>query len=176
MATDMCLNSCMAYTGPLVDCTTCFYCNTVQYKSVLETETADFKAENDPKEAGPVSMTQVQQFFTVPNGPQLQALWQHSKSANLMKYYTLHTLQVQQEINVNPMQFYDNIFCGSEYLQAVADRKIKENDIFLFSFSYMAWTSLGEKQHSHRRLALDVLVNWDQYRSMYPIYLHIHVQ
>ena len=29
------------------------------------------------------------------------------------------------------MQSYDDIFCGSEYLQAVADGKIGENDIYL---------------------------------------------
>lgn len=76
----------------------------------------------------------MQQFFTVPIGLQLQALWRHPKSVKLMKYRTLCMLQVQQEINANPngqMQSYDNIFCGSEYLQAVADGKIGEDDIYL---------------------------------------------
>jgi hypothetical protein len=38
------------------------------------------------------------------------------------------------KINANPngqMQSYNNIFCGSEYLQAVADGKIGEDDIYL---------------------------------------------
>ena len=126
MGTDMCPNSCMAYTGPLADHTTCLYCNAARYKL-----TPDEVTPSD--EAGHASVP-VQQFFSVPIGPQLQALWQHPKSANLMKYCTLRTLQVQEEINVNPngqTQSYDNIFCGSEYLQAIADGKIREDDIYL---------------------------------------------
>jgi hypothetical protein len=131
MASDMCPNSCMAYTGPLADRITCLYCNAARYKPISETETADSDTENHPNEAGHILE---QQFFTVPIGPQLQALWRHPKSAKLMKYHTLCTLQVQQEIDADPnrqTQSYDDIFCGSEYLQAVADGKIGEDDIYL---------------------------------------------
>ena len=41
-------------------------------------------------------------------------------------------LQVQQEIDASPngqMQSYDDIFCGSEYLQVVADGKVRDDDI-----------------------------------------------
>ena len=125
MATDMCPNSCMAYTGPLADRTTCLYCDAARYKLTPESKVAA---------CDEASCVPMQQFFTVPIGPQLQALWRHPKSAKLMKYRTLRTLQVQEEINANPngqTQSYDDIFCGSEYLQAVADGKIGENDIYL---------------------------------------------
>ena len=131
MATDMCPNSCMAYTGPLADRTTCLYCDAARYKPETETADCDSEAENHPDKVGHVP---VQQFFTVPIGPQLQALWRHPRSAKLMKYRTLRTLQVQQEINASPdgqTQSYDDIFCGSEYLQAVADGKIGGDDIYL---------------------------------------------
>jgi hypothetical protein len=52
-----------------------------------------------------------------------------------MKYCTLRILQVQQEITVNPngltLQSYDDIFCGFEYLQAMADGKIGKDNIYL---------------------------------------------
>lgn len=126
IATDMCPNSCMAYMGPLTDHTTCLYCGAAQYKQIPETDAGS--------ELGNPRLIPAQSFFTVPIGPQLQALWQHPKSAVLMKYHTLWTLQVQQEINVShdgQLHYYDDIFCGSEYLQAVADRKIGQDDIYL---------------------------------------------
>lgn len=58
MASDMCPNSCMAYTGPLADRTTCLYCNTARYKTIPETETTNSEVENDPDEAAHVPMQQ----------------------------------------------------------------------------------------------------------------------
>ena len=55
--TDMCQNSCLAFTGPYAHLETCPYCESKWYKTV--------KQKRVP----------VRQFYTFPLGPQLQVLW-----------------------------------------------------------------------------------------------------
>jgi len=68
---DMCPNSCMAYTGPWKDREDCPMCGEQRYKPVL----------------GPRGRRIVKQkFYTLPIGPQLQALWRSPEGGKGMKY------------------------------------------------------------------------------------------
>jgi hypothetical protein len=73
---DMCPNSCIAYTGPYADLETCPMpdCQTSRYDSIL------LESSN-----GKIKKPQ-QQFYTIPLGPQLQALWRNPDTAKKMKH------------------------------------------------------------------------------------------
>ena len=67
--TDMCINSCVAYTGPLLSLQNCPYCGEPCYE---ETSSGKCVAR--------------QQFSSIPLGPQIQALYRSPESANHMHY------------------------------------------------------------------------------------------
>jgi len=71
---DMCVNSCMAFTGPHKDLNTCLKCPEPRYDPVL------LHSSNDTIKKPWQSMT------TIPIGPQIQALWSHRLSAEKMSY------------------------------------------------------------------------------------------
>jgi len=58
---DMCINTCLAYTGPFAPLTNCPFCGEHRYERHLHVD----------------SKTPRCQFVTLPLGPQLQALWRH---------------------------------------------------------------------------------------------------
>ena len=58
---DMCVNTCLAYTGPFSPLTECPFCGEYRYEQHLDVD----------------SKTPHHQFITLPIGPQLQALWRH---------------------------------------------------------------------------------------------------
>ncbi|KAF8238029.1 hypothetical protein L208DRAFT_1004018, partial [Tricholoma matsutake] len=57
----MCVNTCLAYTGPFTPLTACPFCGECRYEQ---------HHNIDPK-------IPHCQFVTLPIGPQLQALWRH---------------------------------------------------------------------------------------------------
>ncbi|KAG6912855.1 hypothetical protein DXG01_011528, partial [Tephrocybe rancida] len=108
---DMCINSCIGYTGPYRDHITCPFCG----QDRLDDKT------RKPR----------QQFNTIPLGPQLQALKRDLRSAKSMKYRQLRTDELQRILQENNGELgsYDDILSGNEYLQAVARGHIQPNDI-----------------------------------------------
>ncbi|TFK98791.1 hypothetical protein BDV98DRAFT_480273, partial [Pterulicium gracile] len=69
--TDMCINGCHAYTGPLAERTTCLLCKTARYKD----------------NTSPPEKRQPQQYFTnIPIGPYLQAMRRSPEIAEQYKY------------------------------------------------------------------------------------------
>jgi hypothetical protein len=64
----MCPDSCIAYTGPFKNLKQCPYCRKDHY---------------DPLQRREVPL---QRFYTIPLGPQLQALWQTAEGARNMKH------------------------------------------------------------------------------------------
>lgn len=58
---DMCINSCMAYTGTFSELKNCLFCSESHFR---------FSQNGD-------TSTPCCQFVTLPIGPQLQALWRH---------------------------------------------------------------------------------------------------
>jgi len=72
---DMCVNSCIAYTGPLEKLESCPQCYEPRYQP-----TPECNEDNDDQDEE-IEHVKVphQQFSTLPLGPQLQALWAQEK-------------------------------------------------------------------------------------------------
>jgi len=109
---DMCVNSCLAYAGPWTECEHCPLCNEPRYD---------------------LHQTSRRQFYTLPIGPQLQALWRISDGARAMRYRERRTQELLAELldNNGDLHVYDDILCGSDYLDQVIDNRIKSGDMVL---------------------------------------------
>jgi hypothetical protein len=113
---DMCINSCAGYTGPFANLENCPVCGTGRY---------------DPGRAAKVPL---KQFYTLPLGPQLQALWRTPEGADNMRYRQRFTEQITKEIAENGglrTSPYRDFFDGSDYIEAVRTDKIKPDDMVL---------------------------------------------
>jgi hypothetical protein len=118
---DMCVNSCIAYTGPFSDLDVCTKCGEPRYDQLkLAASGAKLKIPR-------------QEFHTIPIGPQLQALWRDPDSATRMRYREKRTQEIIDELNRNNglLDHYDDIFCGEAYLSAVQRGEIKPGDMIL---------------------------------------------
>ncbi|KAF9470260.1 hypothetical protein BDN70DRAFT_998988 [Pholiota conissans] len=120
---DMCIGSCLAYTGPFKDLESCPKCGVSRYDPDLLAATNS--AKKKPQ----------RQFHTIPIGPQLQALWRTPQGAASMQYRRNKTEEVRQKAAQNGGQIsldeWDDIFHGTAYLDGVASGKIKDDDMVL---------------------------------------------
>jgi hypothetical protein len=78
--TNMCINSCVGYTGPFTELTCCPMCGQDRY----EPET--------------VPLVPRKRFYTIPIGPQLQALWHNPEGAVRMGYRQKYTEKIREEL------------------------------------------------------------------------------
>ena len=120
---DMCINTCLAFTGPFEKLDTCPTCSEPRYEQ--DSELSD-EATKVPR----------QQFSTLPIGPQLQALWSQEQGAKDMWYRENHTESIWEQLHQNngQLDLYDDFCCGSDYLEAVKDGCIEAGDmVLLFS-------------------------------------------
>jgi len=108
----MCINSSVAYTGPFKALEECPVCGTSHFDSQQQLR---------------------QVFTTIPVGPQLQALTRNKDKAITLCYRKLHTEALLLELKNNNglPKNYTDFFDGSQYLEAVGGRLIKEDDIIL---------------------------------------------
>ena len=115
---DMCPNTCIAYTGPFSDLEACPKCSHPRY---------------DPASADRHKKIAQRQFYTIPLGPQLQALWRSPDSAKAMRHRSVetHTILENLKNNRNEITTWEDIYHGTEYLDAVRNGRIKENDMVL---------------------------------------------
>ncbi|KAJ7589530.1 hypothetical protein C8J56DRAFT_1004281 [Mycena floridula] len=112
---DMCINSCVAFTGPWKDLQQCPECNQPWY------------------EEGKPGIPQ-KRFHTIPIGPQLQAKYHSPESAESMTYRKRCTKQNLAELRANNgpcTSLYHDLFDGSNYITSVIDGNILENDVVL---------------------------------------------
>ncbi|KAF8803299.1 hypothetical protein BYT27DRAFT_7145321, partial [Phlegmacium glaucopus] len=72
LMTDMCPNTCIAYTGPFSQLDTCTKCMLPRYNPQALVA------------SGGVKKIPQRQFLTLPIGPQLQALWHTPEGAKAM--------------------------------------------------------------------------------------------
>jgi hypothetical protein len=71
---DLCIKSCMAFTGPYKDLNTCLHCHEPRYDPVVtQSSSSEIKKPQ-------------QYMTTIPIGPQIQVLWSHRASAEKMDY------------------------------------------------------------------------------------------
>lgn len=110
---DMCVNSCLAFTGPFENNDTCSECGEARFDSVTG------KAR--------------QEFYTIPVGPQLQALWADVEGARKLAYRRNKTQEVINDMERNGgfVSQYEDFISGSAYLNAVKNGLIQDTDMIL---------------------------------------------
>ena len=109
---DMCVGSCVAFTGPYADLDTCPRCGQSRYDQ--DKYNASDGAIKIPR----------RQYSTFPVGPQIQARWKHPETAKKMLYRQERTAAGEGDI-------YDDIFSGEAYLNLVEQGKISGYDTVL---------------------------------------------
>lgn len=114
--TDMCPDSCHAYTGPFAELIACYYCHKPRY------------TRNSSGELVPA-----QQALTVPIGPQIQALHRSPESAQALRWRWAHTTAgiSQAARNHGNLDIIDDFCLGTEHIAAVTRGDIKEYDTVL---------------------------------------------
>jgi len=112
---DMCIKSCVAFTGPFADLESCPRCQAPRYDpGELEKSRGEKKVPR-------------KQFTTFPVGPQIQARWKHPDTAKKMLYRQMWTRD-------GGTGDYDDILSGTAYLDAVENGNIKGyNTVLMFS-------------------------------------------
>ncbi|TFK58987.1 hypothetical protein BDN72DRAFT_966192 [Pluteus cervinus] len=123
----MCPDSCIAYTGPYSGLDHCPFCDLPRYKDEE-------------------SKLPHRTFSTIPLGPVLQSLYKSPEMAKNMDHRAKQTCEIlkkRQEMHeVDP---FDDVYCGSDYLDAVEAGLIKDDDI-VFQFSVDGAQLLEHKQ------------------------------
>jgi hypothetical protein len=117
----MCVGSCVGFTGPFADLEQCPQCGEPQY------EQKDL-VESDGERKVPRKV-----FTTFPVGPQLQARWKHPQTAKNMYYRWEKTQEMKQERerSDDPLDIYDDILSGQDYIDLVDEGTIGEYDTVL---------------------------------------------
>ena len=123
---DMCPNTCIAYTGPFSNLETCPKCSQPRY-------------HDDPVQAVELAVSNrrlkvaQRQFYTIPIGPQLQALYRSPDSAKAIRHRFEETCKILEKLknNGNEIDTWENVYHGTELLDAVRKGRIKENDMVL---------------------------------------------
>lgn len=111
---DMCLNSCMAYTGPLSAHNTCLYCDELRYNS-----------NGNPH----------QTFDTIFILFAIQTLMRHPEMATEMGYFSQQLKELLNQLKLgNDIDIFNDIACRYNVLQAAANQDIMEHDILLMLF------------------------------------------
>jgi hypothetical protein len=98
----MCPNSCVAYTSPFKDLKTCPSCTLSQWDN--------FQLENSHG----IKKIPAQKFYTVPLGPQMQALWQSPESATNMKYRQQKQLSYSMRSTMVPTSSKSMMICAKQ--------------------------------------------------------------
>lgn len=104
----------LAFTGPLADNVTCHECGNPH-----------FSDKNQP--------TPAQEFYIIPIGPQLQALWANANSAHNLSYqwWKMNEILHERERNGGVVPCFEDFIHGSEYLEHVRNGHIRETDMVL---------------------------------------------
>ncbi|KIL54615.1 hypothetical protein M378DRAFT_134374 [Amanita muscaria Koide BX008] len=129
--TDMCPKACIAYTGPFAQLENCPECGVSRYK------TEDELSESVRKKKKQNTKVPRQQFYTIPLGPQLQALWRTPQNAFFMRYRNRRTQEIlaltKQNRGIVPL--YEDVFDGKEYLDAYLAGQVRDDDtLVMFSW------------------------------------------
>ena len=113
---DMCVDSHVAFTGPFAHLERCPRCGQSRYDEAK-------LAKSGGKKKVPRKV-----FTTFPVGPQLQACWKSPETAQKMLYRRHKTEEILRAQGQGEDYAFDDVFCGTDYLDAVENGKIKEYD------------------------------------------------
>jgi len=119
---DMCVDSHVAFTGPYAHLEKCPRCGQSRYDEAK-------LAKSGGKKKVPRKV-----FTMFPIGPQLQARWRSPEMAEKMHYRRRKTEDIKRAREQDGTFDFDDVFCGSDYLDAVDDGRIKDHDtVVMFS-------------------------------------------
>jgi hypothetical protein len=110
---DMCINSCIAYTGPFKELQSCPECGELRFD--------------------PFTKKARQQLHTIPLGPQLQAIRRGAQSSLEANYRLAVTEKIMKDLDLHDgkIPLIKDFFFGQEYIDKVDEGFIKENDMVL---------------------------------------------
>lgn len=157
---DMCINSCHAFTGPFKDLENCTVCGEPRFTIINPGR----REKRIPR----------QQAYTIPLGPQIQALRRSVRGASAMRYQEQKIQQVYDalEENIeNPGGFlYDDLFCGNDILNLAEQMDLTADDTsVIFSFD---GAQLYQNKKSDTWIAIWIVTNYDpktRYRSKHVL-------
>ena len=155
LAHDMCMNTCIAYTGQFSHLESCPYCEESHYDPIQ-------LAASNRKMKEPC-----QQLHTMPIGPQLQALYRSEDSAQRMHYRDVCTERILRELNCTNgnISSYEDFFHGRDYLDAIREGRINEGDpILMFSID---GAQLYQSKASDCWIYIWVIFNYDPVSDRY---------
>ncbi|KZT02197.1 uncharacterized protein LAESUDRAFT_631732, partial [Laetiporus sulphureus 93-53] len=117
----MCINSCLAFTGPFENDEVCHYCDEPHYDMKI------LHASHGKKKVAR------QDFYTIPLGPQLQALSCSTKGTmNIRHGHTqLRTIIDGLKSTNGVLEEWSDIYHGEQIIQAVKRGEIQERDMIL---------------------------------------------
>lgn len=116
--TAMCVNSCIAFTGPFADLNDCPTCVQPRYDPWHLT-----RGDKIPRRT----------FETFPVGPQIQAMYASPENARLMRHRAQRTQEIRDALDADPASLVDidDIYCGKDYIREVKAGRIKNDDTVL---------------------------------------------
>jgi Transposase family tnp2 len=116
----MCINSCLAYTGPFHDLDACPVCSEPRYDQ-FRLQTSSGKDKIPRKE-----------FHTIPIGPQLQALYRSPESASIAHYLRNERYRIIADLEqTDCLDEYSDVLHGTDLIAAFQDGRIDEDAIVL---------------------------------------------
>jgi hypothetical protein len=106
LANDMCWKSCNGFTGALANLDNCPDCGESRWDPIRLAE------------SGGETKIARRQFYTIPLGPQLQALWRSKEGATAMRYRTKKTQEILAELAANggKLQHYNDLLSGTKFI------------------------------------------------------------
>jgi len=117
---NMCPNSCAAFTGPYSNLEECPLCGASRWNQECLQGTNGW------------SRVPTKRFTTIPLGPQLQVLYRNPDQARHMHYLHECTQEIIAELRqTGSIPLVDDITAGWDYLGAVLDGDIKEDNIVI---------------------------------------------
>ncbi|OJT06946.1 hypothetical protein TRAPUB_10052 [Trametes pubescens] len=115
---DMCIQSCVGYTGAYADLIKCPKCDEPRYDELHA------RKKNGSKKVAR------QQFYTMPLGPQLQPLYRTPEGAQSMDYLSAAVDEVLQELEeTDALKDFKDVSHGSQFWGAYSAGKISKDDI-----------------------------------------------
>ncbi|KAF8493108.1 hypothetical protein JB92DRAFT_2750811 [Gautieria morchelliformis] len=102
----MCPKFCITYNAAYKDLEACPICSSSRYDEFqLATSCGHDKVP-------------AQQYYTMPLGPQLQALWRNPETAQYMKHCRIKMQEILHRVReTRQIDQYDDLYHGSEYLR-----------------------------------------------------------
>ncbi|KAI0315341.1 hypothetical protein OF83DRAFT_1164840 [Amylostereum chailletii] len=120
--TDMCEDSCVAFTGPFAEREVCPECKKSRW------------CVKPTGRTGQMERHPAKQYLTLPLGPQLQVLYHSPEGAVNMQHRHNYTVQIREGLaRGEGIKVYDDVYAGRDYLAVVDRGDLSEHDIVVMA-------------------------------------------